>query len=171
MWTKFHLQKLLMLMNNTILTVSRHDILRPLSIYLRKKTKSARGTKYHKQCITLHEKCNSLCNRMYIYWLRWYDANISNSWGTQLYLEAPTWDELPTNIRAHSAPLDAFYLSNGGRTHPGFRLPTPTIRGGYGTLTRTLVPWRQGFRHPTREQVWGLFHPKPIKGVAKNKIK
>ena len=29
----------------------------------------------------------------------------------------------------------------------------------WGEPTRTLVPWRPGFRHPTKEQVYGLVRP------------
>ena len=32
----------------------------------------------------------------------------------------------------------------------------PLVKG-WGETTRTLVPWRQGFRHPTRNECMGWF--------------
>ena len=38
---------------------------------------------------------------------------------------------------------------------------------GWGEMTRTLVPWRQEFRHPTRNEYMGWFTQiKPLIGVV-----
>ena len=39
-----------------------------------------------------------------------------------------------------------------------------------GQAARTLVPWRQGFRHLTRKQINGLFHPNPLHDMWYQKL-
>ena len=45
-----------------------------------------------------------------------------------------------------------FMVFNWGR----FRLQWRSASVGWGKTTRTLVPWRQGFRQSNKEQVYGL---------------
>ena len=43
---------------------------------------------------------------------------------------------------------------------------TTRIWDGWGGPARTLVPWRQGFRRPTKERVYGLVRPNPYETWA-----
>ena len=50
--------------------------------------------------------------------------------------------------------LGSCYFLCGGVTHPR---GSPSLSKGWGDTTCTLIPWRQGFRHSTRNECMGWF--------------
>ena len=89
--------------------------------------------------------------------------SVSGKWLKHLrYRSSLLWNSLVRSILFHKGP-QASSLSNWDKRPKAdakMRQASRTMRplwGGWGKPTRTLVSWRQGFRHPTRNECMGWY--------------